>query len=160
MREREFPRLRAHVAWVAGPLAVLLAAAAHLLGGEALPGPSVLLALTAILSMGASMLAGLKLPVWALLLLSGLIQQVLHLMFTGLSGYVGGSSSGHAHGVPIWSPPQPAQTSGGHAAIELMLDAHVAAALLTVVVITQSAALLSRLLRLRRTQTGGQLSGP
>ncbi|MDP9998379.1 hypothetical protein [Pseudarthrobacter sulfonivorans] len=161
MRKLEFPRRGVSAAaWVSGPLAVLLGAGAHLLGGGALPGPWVLLALTALSSMLASILAGLKLPVWALLLLSGLVQQVLHLMFYGLSGYAGGSSSEHAHGRHIWSPPPLAQTSGGHAASELMLDAHVAAALLAVLVITQSGVLFSRFSRLRRVRARRQLSGP
>jgi hypothetical protein len=33
--------------------------------------------------MGASMLALLKVPVWVLFLLSGVVQQVLHLTFAG-----------------------------------------------------------------------------
>jgi hypothetical protein len=36
-----------------------------------------------LLSMGASMLALLKVPLWVLFLLSGVVQQVLHLTFAG-----------------------------------------------------------------------------
>lgn len=149
VKAREVPRPRGHAAWVSGPLAVALGGAAHLLAGEAIPGPWVLLALTALLSMGASMLSRLNVPVWVLLIVSGIVQQCLHLTFAAFSGDVGGTSSGHTHGVYVWQPPQPAQAPVGHSAIELMLDAHVAAALLTVLIITQSGVLLSLLSRLR-----------
>jgi hypothetical protein len=141
---RNVPRRRVYAAWASGPLAVLLGAGAHVLGGEDLPGPWVLLALSALLSMAASMLARFKLPMWALLLASGVIQQVLHLLFSWLSANVGSASTGHAHGVLPWLPPQQPADAGGHHAMELMLDAHVAAALLTVMVITQSVAMAKR----------------
>jgi hypothetical protein len=157
VKAREVPRRHVYTAWATGPLAVLLGAGAHLLGGDAIPGPWILLAMAALLSMAASMLARLKLPVWALLLVSGLIQQVLHLMFTGFSGDVGSVSSGHSHGVSTWSPPQQAPGAGGHHALELMLDAHVAAALLTVVVITQSDVLAKKLSQLREASIRGRL---
>ncbi|WP_457964752.1 hypothetical protein M1E17_00760 [Arthrobacter sp. D1-29] len=147
------PRRRIYAARASGPLAVTLGAAAHFLSGAAVPGPSVLLAIAALLSMAASMLAGLNLRFWALLLASGLVQQVLHLVFAGFAGGSGSTSPGHAHGVLIWQPLPPAQTSGGHHAMELMLDTHVAAALLTVLVLTQSGALISHVSRLRRRRT-------
>jgi hypothetical protein len=146
---RELSLRHVNAAWATGPLAVLLGAGAHLLGGDALPGPWILLAMAALLSMAASILARVKLPVWALLLVSGLIQQVLHLMFTGFSGDVGSVSPGHSHGVFTLSPPQQAPGAGGHQALELTLDAHVAAALLTVVVVTQLDVLAKTLSRLR-----------
>jgi hypothetical protein len=129
---------------VAGPLAVALGASAHLVADEAVPGPWVLLALTALLSMGASMLARLKIPVWVLLLVSGVVQQLLHLSFAGFSGVGGGTPSGHIHDSYVWQQPQPVQAAGGHHAIELMLDAHVAAALLTVLVVTQSSTVVTK----------------
>jgi hypothetical protein len=133
-----------YAAWVSGPLAVLLGAGAHELAGEAVSGPWVLLAMSALLSMAASMLARFRPPVWALLLVSGVVQQVLHLMFSGFPGDIGGAPSGHPHGVLGWLPPQQAADAGGHHALELMLDAHVAAALVTVLVITQAAVLAKR----------------
>jgi hypothetical protein len=137
VKAQVLPRRRAHAAaWMAGPLAVALGASAHLVAGEAVPGPWVLVALTALLSMGASMLARLNVPMWVLFLVSGVAQQLLHLSFAGFSGDVGGASSGHTHESYVWEQPQPAQAAGGHHAIELMLDAHVAAALLTVLIVT------------------------
>jgi hypothetical protein len=107
----------------------------------------------------AAMLARFKLPVWALLLASGLIQQVLHLMFGSFSANVGSVPAGHAHGVVPWLPPQAVPEPGGHHALELMLDAHVAAALLTVVVIAQSGVLAKSLSRLRPASAGRRLPG-
>ncbi|MDQ0679799.1 hypothetical protein QFZ30_003181 [Arthrobacter pascens] len=144
MKAQDLARRRVHAAWVAGPLAVALGASAHLVAGEAVPGPWVLLALTALLSMGASMLAHLNVPVWVLFLVSGVVQQLLHLSFAGFSGDGWGGSSGHTHESYVWQQPQPAQALGGHHDIELMLDAHVAAALLTVLIITQSGAVATK----------------
>ncbi|MDQ0849732.1 uncharacterized protein (DUF983 family) [Arthrobacter sp. B3I9] len=156
MTARDLPRARVYAAWASGPLAVLLGAGAHVLGGEDLPGLWVLLAVSALLSMVASMLARFRLPIWALLLVSGLIQQVLHLIFGSFSGIVGSAQTGHPHGVVIGLPPQQAAApeAGGHHAIELMLDAHVAAALLTVIAVTQCGVLAKSLSRLRPAPTG------
>ncbi|UZX01331.1 hypothetical protein F8G81_00875 [Arthrobacter sp. CDRTa11] len=153
MTARNLPRRRIYAAWASGPLAVALGAAAHLLSGAAVPGPWVLLAIAALLSMAASMLAGLNLRFWAVLLASGLVQQGLHLVFAGFAGGTGSTLPGHTHGALIWEPPSPVQTSGGHHAMELMLDTHVAAALLTVLVLTQSGTLISQVSRLRRART-------
>ena len=149
MEARDLPRRRVHAAWVSGPLSVALGASAHLLAGEAVPGPWVLLALTALLSMGASMLASLNIPVWVLYLVSGVVQQLLHLSFAGFYGGGGGAPSGHTHEAYVWQQPQQAQASGGHHDIELMLDAHIAAALLTVLIITQSSAVRTKTALLR-----------
>jgi hypothetical protein len=156
---RDLPRARVYAAWASGPLAVLLGAGAHVFGGEDLPGLWVLLAVSALLSMVASMLARFRLPMWALLLVSGLTQQVLHLIFGSFSGIVGSASTGHPHGVVTWLPPQqaPSPDAGGHHAIELMLDAHVAAALLSVIAITQWGVLAKSLSRLWPAPTGTRL---
>lgn len=155
MKAQDLPRRRVHAAWAAGPLAVALGASAHLAAGGSVPGAWILLALMALLSMGASMLARLNVPVWVLFLVSGMVQQFLHLSFAGFSGAGGGASSGHAHELYIWRQPLMAQASGGHHAIELMLDLHVAAALLTVLVITQSSAAATKTaLAVKRLRAG------
>jgi hypothetical protein len=150
VRGRELSRQRVHAAWLSGPLAVALGVAAHVLAGERIPGLGVLLALTALLSMAASMIARLNVPVWMLLLVSGLVQQVLHVAFAGFSGLAGARSPEHGHGVFVPQPPQPSPSLGGHHALELMLDAHVAAALLTVLILTQSASIVAKLRSRRR----------
>ncbi|MFJ5698477.1 hypothetical protein [Arthrobacter sp. NPDC093139] len=157
MTARDLPRWRTYAAWVSGPLAVVLGVSAHLLSGAAVPGPLVLVAIAALLSMAASMLAGLRIRVWVLFLASGLVQQVLHLLFTGFVDASGDTPPGHTHGMFAWPlpQPQPAQTSGHHA-IELMLHAHAGAALLTVLFLTQSKALVSRLRRKRTRPSGNR----
>jgi hypothetical protein len=161
MKAQDSARHGGHAAWAAGPLAVALGASAHLVVGEAVPGPWVLLALTALISMGASMLARLNVPMWALFLLSGVVQQLLHLSFAGFSGDGGGASSGHPHESYVWQQPQLAPASGGHHAIELMLDTHVAAALLTVLIITQSTAVTTKTaLALKSVGAGFALKHP
>ncbi len=49
-----------------------------------------------------------------LFLASGLVQQVLHLLYTGFADVSGGISLGHTHGVLTWPLPQP-QPDGHHA---------------------------------------------
>lgn len=157
---RQLLRRRVLAAWVSGPLAVGFGAVAHLLSGEAVPGPWILLAMAALLSMAASMLARARVPVWVLFVVSGVVQQVLHVAFSGLYDGAGGTSSGHMHRLPAQPLPQPVQTSNGHHSMELMLDTHVAAALLTVLVITQSEVLIARLFRRRRVHPLPQPPGP
>ena len=134
------------VAWLSGPLAVALGVAAHSVSGESVPAASILVALTALLTMSASMIAHLRLPGWVVFLLSGLVQQVLHVAFSLLSGVVGGVSTGHGHTIFTWQPPPPSSASSppGHA-MELMLHAHVAAALVAALVIIQCDSVVSRI---------------
>jgi hypothetical protein len=158
MEAREFQSHRVFVAWLAGPLAVSLGVAAHLVSGESVPPASVLGALTALLSMAASMIAHLKFPGWVLVLLSGMAQQVLHLAFNLFSGVAGSGSAGHGHGILPWEPPQLSSPSRPPAhAMELMLDAHVAAALLTALAITTSGRVLSRIPLLQQRGSTGSL---
>jgi hypothetical protein len=158
MEAREFQSHRVFVAWLAGPLAVALGVGAHLVSGESVPAASILVALTALLSMAASMIARLKVPAWVLVLLSGLVQQVLHLAFSLFSGVTGSGSAGHGHGILPWEPPQLSSPSGPPAhAMELMLDAHVAAALLTALVITTSGSVISRIPLLQQRGSTGSL---
>lgn len=103
------------------------------------------------------MIAHLKFPGWVLVLLSGIAQQVLHLAFNLFSGVAGSGSAGHGHGILPWEPPQLSSPSGPPHAMELMLDAHVAAALLTALVITTSGRVLSRIPLLQQRGSTGSL---
>ncbi len=133
------------LAWLPGPLAVVLGSAAHLVSGGIVPAPAILLALTVLLGLSASMLARVKVPGWAVLLLSGLAQQILHLAFSALSGATGGTSTGHGHDpaavpaleLPPDGPPAPD--------LHLMVHAHVAAALLTALAVLQWDIVLARI---------------
>ena len=128
-------RRRPAAAWVCGPLMVVLGVGAHSAVGQPVPAPSLLMALTALLSLAASVSARSRMPGWLLLFLSGLVQQVLHLAFSVFSNAGGGfGSTGHGHGILMWQPQQPQQlpdASGApEHATEILLYTHTAAALL------------------------------
>lgn len=132
--ERKELRAPRYIPWLLGPVATGLGLLAHLLSGGALPWPPVLLALAALLSMCASLVSRLRLPAWALLLLCGLAQQVLHPAFVLFSGVPAGPQSPpHAHVLLLPPLPGTAAEPAGHLQ-ELMLVTHVAAALLTALV--------------------------
>jgi hypothetical protein len=150
-------------AWVPGPVIVLLGLGAHLVSGGDAPAASILVALTALLSLSASMLARLRMPGWALPVLCGLAQQVLHLAFGAFSGSSGGGPAGHGHGSAARPAPQLpglAETPGPD--LHLMVHAHVGAALLTVLIITQGTRLVSRIrpVRNKRRVDGPRRAGP
>ena len=116
-----------------------LAAGGHVIGGGTLPAPIITLALTALLSLAASVTARTGMPGWMLLLLAGLVQQVLHLAFSVFSGSGGGlGSTGHGHGILTWQPQQlPGSSAAPDHTVELLLYAHTAAALLAVLLIAK-----------------------
>ncbi|WP_115789243.1 hypothetical protein [Arthrobacter silvisoli] len=133
-----------YVPWLLGPLATGLGLLAHLLSGGALPWPPALLALAALLSMAASLVSRLRLPAWALLLLCGLAQQVLHPAFALFSG-VSAGPQGVSHAHVLLLPPVPGSTAApaGHLQ-ELMLVTHVAAALLTALIMAGAGSRFTR----------------
>lgn len=132
-------RRRPAAAWLCGPLMVALGVAAHSAVGQPVPAPSLLVALTALLSLAAAATARTGMRGWLLLLLSGLVQQVLHLAFSVFSDTGGGfGSTGHGHGILTWQPQQlPAASGAPDHTVELLLYAHTAAALLAVLVIAR-----------------------
>jgi hypothetical protein len=99
----------------------------------------ILLALTALISLAATLLGRLLASGWSLLVFCGLIQQLLHLAFDFFASVPGGISPRHGHdGGGDWQlPGLPSEAASAHSG-ELMVDTHVAAALL-------AALLLSRL---------------
>jgi hypothetical protein len=130
-------RRRPAEAWLCGPLMVVLGVAAHSAVGQPVPALSLLVALTALLSLAASVSAHSRMPGWLLLLLSGLVQQVLHLAFSVFSNAGAGfGSTGHGHGILTWQPQQlPAASVAPEHAVEVLLYTHTAAALLAMFVI-------------------------
>ncbi|WP_284981724.1 hypothetical protein [Arthrobacter sp. efr-133-TYG-118] len=149
-RSRRRPRFPG---WEVGPAAVALGLVAHLVSGGVSPGVPVLIALTALLSMCASLLARINLPNWLLLVLCGVAQQVLHLAFDRLSGtFSVVALAQHQHAATGWQPGQLTATpfvASGHSP-DLMLDAHVAAALLTALLVARTDISLTRALALLR----------
>ncbi|NYD78808.1 hypothetical protein [Arthrobacter cupressi] len=131
-------RAAGYTPWLLGPVATGTGLLAHLASGGDLPWPPALLAFAALLSMCASLLSRLRLPVWALLLLCGVTQQALHLAFVLFSGIVPGQgSSQHSHVLGLPLVQGAAQSTAGHVQ-EVMLVFHVAAALLTALLMAKA----------------------
>ncbi|WP_416417825.1 hypothetical protein [Paenarthrobacter aromaticivorans] len=139
-------------AWVAGPVAVALGLAAHVISGGGAPAMPVLLALVALSALAAQLIARWIHGPILLLLLSGVAQQLLFFGFEALGGsFHGVGFLDHLHGQPQQPVAVPADSQPGpsevHAA-DLMLYTHAAAAILTLLV----AAGVSRLARRGRHQ--------
>ncbi|MDQ0028474.1 hypothetical protein [Arthrobacter bambusae] len=159
MDEQGSNRRLSFPAWEVGPVAVGLGLVAHVVSGGVAPGLPVLLALMAVLSMCASLLARIKLPTWILLVLSGVAQQVLHLAFDRLSGtFTVVAPVEHQHaatGLPPGQLTAPPSFASGHSP-DLMVDTHVAAALLTALLVSRADISLTRAWALlQRVSPGG-----
>ncbi|WP_201291334.1 hypothetical protein [Arthrobacter zhaoguopingii] len=159
------PRWRPRVllAWLSGPMAVAAGLAAHVASGGLMPALALLLTLTALLGLAASMLARLRLPGWSILVLCGLVQQLLHFAF---SAFVGGTADvvpAHGHGAAGVSGPSTASAVPGQD-LHSMLYAHAAAALLSALIAARGTAMLSWVCtdvrRLRRPGHPGQDGRP
>ncbi|TLM88032.1 hypothetical protein [Pseudarthrobacter sp. NamE5] len=137
--------------WLAGPVSTGLGLAAHLAAGGQAPAVLIVVALAALLGMGASMLGTRRLPAWGVLLTAALAQQLLHLAFAAFSTAGGFSLAGHGHGETALqeasNPAGPAPDSSSHD-LHLMLHLHVGAALVVMVLVTQWMKMGSMLKRL------------
>lgn len=150
--------------WIPGPVAAGLGWAAHMAGGGQSPAILIVVALAALLGLGATVLGRRRLPLWAVLVAAGLAQQLLHLAFSAFASPDGFVLPGHGHG----ETPAPDAVAGppaGSQDLHLMLDLHAAAALLTALVAMQGNRLVrwGRSLRWRAPASSargdGQASG-
>ncbi|SEJ46616.1 hypothetical protein SAMN04487917_10657 [Arthrobacter sp. yr096] len=118
-------------AWVAGPVAVILGLAAHMVAGGSAPAVPVLLAFAAFGALVAQVIARWIHGPLLLLLVSGVAQQLLHLGLAAFGGYFPGNGLlDHLHGdQALGELPAGAAVSGGD--IHLLLYTHMAAAILT-----------------------------
>ena len=132
------------VAWLAGPLAVGLGLAAHVLSGGQAPPLSVLLALAALVSMLASLVSRLAAPGWLLLALSGVTQQILHFAFAFLPAGAGRGQARHGHAIAWGTIPFPPSADVEHMG-DVLLVSHIAAALLTGVALWKAGDMLHTL---------------
>ncbi|WP_258804530.1 hypothetical protein [Pseudarthrobacter sp. NS4] len=123
--------------WLSGPLATGLAWAAHTASGGQSPAVLIVLALAALLGMAASIVGPRQLPAWAVLVVAGLAQQLLHLAFAAFSVSNGVALPGHGHGGAPDVPPAEPGVSGAPHTLHLMLHLHMGAALVTMAVVTQ-----------------------
>lgn len=126
---------------LAGPLATVLGLAAHVAGGGSSPAVGIVVALAALLGLGAVLferLAPPQLPGWAVLAASAVAQQLLHLALAAFSTATAVPLPGHDHGagstadVPSSSAVAPAAHS-----LHLMLYLHAGAALAAAAVVAQ-----------------------
>jgi len=126
---------------LAGPLATALGLAAHVAGGGAAPAVVIIVALAALLGLGAVLLERLappQLPGWAVLAASAVAQQLLHLAFSAFSTASAVPLPGHDHGAGS-APDVPSSAAAAPAAhsLHLMLYLHAAAALGAAAVVAQ-----------------------
>ncbi|MDQ0771016.1 hypothetical protein QF031_003765 [Pseudarthrobacter defluvii] len=136
------PRTRTSaLAWLAGPFATLLGLAAHVAGGGQSPAVVIVVALAALLGLGAVLLERLappQRPGWAVLAASAVAQQILHLALSAFSTATAVPLPGHDHGAGT-TPDAP--SSGGTPAahsLHLMLYLHAGAALVAAAAVAQS----------------------
>jgi hypothetical protein len=114
----------------AGLASLGLGLAAHAASGGTLPSLLVLGGLAALAVLAATLLARVRMPGWAVMLVLGVAQQLLHWLLGGLaaapSSTVPGADGHHGGQVPVGTA-----VSGGHSPeVMLMLHTHLAAALL------------------------------
>ncbi|MDQ0733565.1 hypothetical protein [Arthrobacter agilis] len=113
-----------------GLLSVGLGLGAHALSGGPLPSVPILCGLAALAVLAATLVAQARLPGWAVLLLLGVAQQVLHWLLgglgTGTSSTIPSSGVHHGGEVPVGAGP----AQGHSPEVMLMLHTHLAAALL------------------------------
>ena len=125
---------------LAGPLATALGLAAHVAGGGAAPAVVIIVALAALLGLGAVLLERLapQLPGWAVMAASAVAQQLLHLAFSAFSTASAVPLPGHDHGAGS-APDVPSSAAAAPAAhsLHLMLYLHAAAALGAAAVVAQ-----------------------
>ncbi len=109
--------------WLAGPLATALGLAAHGAGGGSSPAVVIVVALAALLGLGAVLLERLApphLPGWAVLAASAVAQQLLHLAFAAFSTATAVPLPGHDHGAGS-TPDVPSSSAASPAAHSLHL---------------------------------------
>ena len=121
-------------AWVAGPVAVVLGLAAHMVAGGSAPALPVLLAFAALCGLAAQLIARWVHGPLLLLLFSGLVQQLLHFGFVAFGGFFPGSGLlDHLHGGQVLGD-VPAGAASSSGSVHLLLYTHMAAAILTLLV--------------------------
>ncbi|TQJ58743.1 hypothetical protein FBY30_0978 [Arthrobacter sp. SLBN-83] len=126
---------------LAGPLATALGLAGHVAGGGASPAVVIVVALAALLGLGAVLLERLappQLPGWAVLAASAVAQQLLHLAFSAFSTASAVPLPGHDHGAGS-APGVPSSSAAAPAvhSLHLMLYLHAGAALGAAAVVAQ-----------------------
>lgn len=113
-----------------GLLALGLGLGAHAVSGGALPGALILCGFAALAVLVATLVAQARMPAWAVWVIIGAAQHVLHWLIGGFGGAassVSGAVGHHSGNVPVGS----GAAQGHSPEVMLMLHTHLAAALLT-----------------------------
>jgi hypothetical protein len=144
------PRWRALRVGVLGSLSLLLATAAHITGGGALPSGGVLAVTVIALALIAVPLTGRQLRWWLLSVVLGTEQFALHLVFSSAAAscpppqhfptHAAAAYGSHGMVLAACGSPVRGMTMGGHS--PLMWTAHAVATLLTVALLTRGEAWL------------------
>ena len=122
------------LSWLPGPLATALGLAAHVVGGGSSPAAAIVIALAALLGLGAVLLERLappQLPGWAVLAASAVAQQLLHLAFSTFSAASAVPLPGHGHGAGSGPDVPSSGAAPALHSLHLMLYLHAGAALAT-----------------------------
>lgn len=115
---------------LAGVLVLGLGLGAHAVSGGQLPSGPLLIALAALTALAATLMAQARLPVWGVLLLLGVAQQLLHWILSGLGGAPSLSGPVDHHGEAAVPGGASGAAQGHSPEAMLMLHAHLGAALL------------------------------
>jgi hypothetical protein len=137
-----------------GLLSLGLGLAAHALSGGTPPSLPILCGLAALAVLATTLVAQARPPGWAVLLLLGVAQQMLHWLLGGLGTAESStiaSTGVHHDGVPVGS----GAVQGHSPEIMLMLHTHLAAALVIAWAVAQYPRLRNGVLRRSASETGG-----
>ena len=81
MAERTGRTQFAVAGWLFGSVSVVLGLAIHAVSGHPVPAPPIVVATAALLSLAGAVVTRIGVPNWALLVLAGVGQQVIHWAF-------------------------------------------------------------------------------
>ncbi|MFE5839350.1 hypothetical protein [Arthrobacter sp. NPDC056493] len=122
--------------WVFGSVSVVLGLVIHAVSGHPVPAVPIVVATAALLSLAGAVVTRIGVPNWALLVLAGVGQQAIHWAFAFFSDPVATALGGHGHSDPVqFTGPGLLLAGVPTQPLHVLLYAHVAAALLTFLLI-------------------------
>jgi hypothetical protein len=119
--------------WLFGSVSVLLGLVIHAMSGHPVPAAPIVVVTAALLSLAGAVVARIGVPNWALLVLAGAGQQVIHWAFALFSNPLATTTlAGHGHAATAqFTGPGLLLAGVPTQPLHVLLYAHVAAALLT-----------------------------
>ncbi|MGN7251665.1 MULTISPECIES: hypothetical protein [unclassified Arthrobacter] len=133
MAERDGRTQFAVAGWLFGSASVVLGLVIHAAAGHTVPAAPIVVATAALLSLAGAAVTRLGVPNWALLVLAGVGQQVIHWAFAFFSNPLATTTlAGHGHAAAAqFTGPGLLLAGVPTQPLHVLLYAHVAAALLT-----------------------------